>query len=1273
VRVFISHSATHDRSLAISFAERLRAEGYTSTFLSVDVVGGIQPGMEWERQLYVEMRRCDLVIYLSTRNSAKSKWCFAEIVLARSLNKPIIPIQCSDGEPDPLLSNTQWIDYFREGDLAFSRLWSTLRHRALSARLEWDARRDPYPGLRAFESADSGVFFGRGEDIERLLSCFRHGLDSKPQTVLVIGPSGSGKSSLVRAGLLPRLDRLPETWAVAVPLTPQESRGQGFARMLATQVAMTARAPREREYVLRAISEKPGGLVDAFRHLSAEQGIPNSRLLITIDQLEELVTVDEISAEERETLAEIIEASTFPGSPVWTVSTLRAEFLSRFLEEPSMAPFTKNQILVMPLDVRKYREVIEGPARLADIYFDPGLADEMIRDIPGADALPLLAYALQQLYIGSAGREPVRLVTTSDYRGLGGGANGLRGIEGVLVACADRAREELEDGDKAIALRTLLRFVNLDGHDEPTKRLVRRKDLDADESRVVSSFIEHRLLISKRGTDGVAYIDVAHEALFRVWTPLAEEIDAERSALRLRGDVERLALAWDAAGRNPSYYLTGDRLLAAEQIDQAGFLILSEENIIADFLRDSRRQDEAARSRFIDQIEERVSAYLIEDPELSILLAVAAAGEMGKSAATWLGLNTAVDASRLRGALTGHTAAILSVEFSPNGNLIATSSEDGTAMLWSAPEGSHQRTIDQHGSLVGSVSFSPDNMRLLTASADGKACIWDVATGFLLQTFLGHIGRVRHAAYSPDGQTLVTSGEDGTARIWAVGDGSEMAVLRGHAPDALILSCTFSPDGNLLVSTSSDHSAIVWEKQEPEGWRRRVVLRGHEDWVRAPSFSPDGTLIATASEDGTARIWRAADGSLVRIIDRHRGRVRGTSWSSDGNRLLTASGDGTARIWSTDSFLEIMSLRGHHNRLRGGTFSPDGSTVATASEDGIARLWTVAEDFPEAVIATGADRVRRASWSRVADTLAVALNDGRIQLWDARTRQRLIEIGAHPSRVSSALLSPDGMRFYSAGWDGTVRVWNTSGSLLSILAAFDSEVRWLELSPDGDLAAAALSDGTVQILSTGDGHIVGSLIGHNGRVLESRFSPDGSKVVSSGEDKTVRLWDLRSFAEIACLRGHFDWVRSASFSPDGSLIASAGEDATVRLWDVTSASEVRQFLGHEDWVRCVSFSPDGERLLTCSGDQTARVWMISSGQCCHILRGHEAMVLSAEYSPAGEMLVTGSYDGTIRLWNDLQYETLIDLARSRTFRYLSNEERHVHGLEQWDLDGETTE
>ena len=1265
MRVFISHNSAHDRLLAISFAERLRAEGYTSTFLSVDVVGGIEPGTEWERELYAEMRRCDLVIYISTRNSAKSKWCFAEIVLARSLNKPVIPIQCSEGEPDSLLKDTQWINYFREGDLAFFRLWSALKSRALSALPEWDTRRDPYPGLRAFEPADSAVFFGRGEDIERLLSCFRHGLDRKPQTVLVIGPSGSGKSSLVRAGLLPRLDRLSETWAVAPPFTPQESLGQGFLRMLATQVAMTAGAPRKWKYALRVISEKPEGLVEAFRLLSAEQGKANSRLLISIDQLEELVTADEISAEERDALADIIGASTFPGSPVWAVSTLRAEFLSRFLEEPSMAPFTKNQMLVTSFDVRKCREVIEGPAKLAGISFDTGLVDEMVRDIPGADALPLLAYALQQLHISSAGREPVRLVTISDYRSLGKDAHGVGGIEGVLVTCADRAREELEGEDKAIALRTLLRFVNLDGHDEPTKRLVRRNDLDAGESRVVSCFIEHRLLISKRGADGVAYIDVAHEALFRAWTPLAEKIDAERSSLRLRGDVERLAIAWDAAGRNPSYYLTGDRLLAAEQMVQAGYLALSEKNFVADFLRDSRRQDEAARSRFTDQIEERITAYLNEDPELSILLAVAAAEELGKHAETWLGLNTAVDASRLRGALVGHTAPVLSVEFSSDGDLIATSSEDGTAIVWSIPAGGRQRTIDPHGGVVGSASFSPDKMKLLTASADGRAYVWDVATGFLLQTFLGHVGRVRHAAYSADGQTVVTSGEDGTVRTWAVGDGSEKAVLRGHAPGALILACVFSPDGNLLVSTSSDHTAIVWEKREPEGWRQRVVLEGHEDWVRAPSFSPDGTLIATASEDGTARIWRAADGSLVHIIIGHTGRVRGTSWSPDGKRLLTASGDGTARIWSTDSFAEIMSLRGHHNRLRGATFSPDGGGVATASEDGIARLWTVAGDFPETIIATGADRVRRASWSQVANTLAVALNDGRIQLWDARAQQLLTEITAHPGRASSALLSPDGMRIYSAGWDGTVRGWDTSGSLLSILATFESEVRWLDLSPDGELAVAALADGTVRILGTGDGNIVGTLIGHQGRVLESRFSPDGSKVVSSGEDKTVRLWDLQDSAEIACFEGHYDWVRSASFSPDGSLIASAGEDATVRLWDVASSSEVRQFSGHEDWVRSVSFSPDGERLLTCSGDRTARVWMISSGKCCHILRGHEAMVLSADYSPTGEMLVTGSYDGTIRLWNDLPYETLLDFACSRTFRDLSAEERGIYGLGQW--------
>ncbi|MGH3777734.1 MAG: TIR domain-containing protein, partial [Pseudonocardiaceae bacterium] len=940
-RVFISHSSKNNK-LAAEVRGWLKADGH-DVFLDYDRHDGIEGGNPWKERLYERLRWADVVLCIVTADYVTSQWCSCEVVGAQIFGSRIVPLAAEDKVRHPLLDGLQEVNYHSGQAQARKRIYGIVREIDATGGAGWPDDRSPFPGLRAFDVDMHRAFFGRRREVDELVRLLRSLVErGERQIVVVVGPSGCGKSSLVRAGLLPAMTGEPG-WATLTPFVPGTDPVAALSQELAHAAGSTPSRIRQR-------LEEDSGLALAVEDLCAGGSPPRRRLLVVIDQFEEILTRS--SATSRAQLAEILLPAV--AGPVQVVATIRSEFLDSLLADLNLAQLPIHTVTLRPLATAILPRVIEGPARLAGLGVDPELISRMVADTSSGDGLPLLAFTLEQLAMGLP-----RGTTLSPQR-----YDQLGGVQGALIrqadlALADALAANVQAGNgrsRTDVLDSLLRLVTVDEMGQPTRLDVDYQQLPPPVRAELDAFIAGRLLTSIK-REATVLLGVAHEAFLTAWPPLAQAISVAGAALRMRRMLEQAAAEWENADRSTSFLWEQDRVTAAvsetgaqlrrvhpdrprAEATTTGRLgaLRGRREVISGrveldpaaraFLHASIRHQQRRRHLFITavaavlvvaftittiaviqrQIAQNQRQIAEDQKELSTVRGLVAQAEARRGGDPRLALRLGLAAHRIRPTV-----------------------ETGTSLYATLASTPLTATLTGHTDDVNAVAFSPDGRTLATGHGDNTAALWDITdrTHPIRTTTLTHNGSVRAVAFSPDGRTLATSSDDPTAALWDITDRAHptrtATLTHIYTADGL----AFSPDGNTLATGHGDNTAALWDITDRTHPTRTATLT-HTDYVLAVAFSPDGRALATASRDATAALWDITDRAHPTRTTTltHTSSVAVLAFSPDGRTLATASSDNTAELWDiTDRAHPTRTTTLTHNgSVTAVAFSPDGHT-----------------------------------------------------------------------------------------------------------------------------------------------------------------------------------------------------------------------------------------------------------------------------------------------------------------------------------------------------------
>ena len=1029
----------------------LEGKGHEGVFLDFDPALGIPVGVDWEQELYQRLRACRAVVALISPAWLASPWCFFELRQARFLGKAVFPLRIAPCDSGPILGDIQEGDLVTDPEAGHRQLWEGLRRAGLdpATMLHYDSSRPPYPGLQALQEADAAVFFGRDDDIsaglEALASLRRL---AGARLLLLLGASGSGKSSLLRAGLLPRLRRDPGRWLVVEPFRPGERPLDELAQALVAtgqRQGLEAEPAAIRDLVHGA---DPEALVGLLGELRSGADCREGAALLVIDQAEELLGP---GGEAMAFIALLRGALEQGAGRLMAVATLRSDLLGSLQNHPLLEDFGYATRTIDPLPRRRLPEIIEGPAEVAGLAIGPGLVNRLVEDAATADALPLLAFTLGQLHRRSKGG----VIDLELYEALGG-------LEGSVRRAADGLLETLDPGPEALSvLRDVFvgSLVRSDEEGQIVRRLAFRDELPDAALSLLQHFVDARLLVAGRDAAGRETLEVAHEALLRTWPRLVGWLEEDRDRLRLREIFRRAAAAWHGHDRGDDWLdHRGARLEAIEELVAAPrFALLP--GVESDYLEACRAREaeergraeaaamaerrrleaEAAAANAGAAAAKKVAARTRIAAAITLVLAIAASGAgfvayrsaveadlQRESAETALAARDIADSRRLalsaeQALGTGNAELGLRIALAALPRAVAAGAGppdtvEAAEALAQAVLRRHEMTVlAGHGGAIRTAVFAPDARAVLTASLDGTAGLWDIADGTNATAVVlrGHSAGVWSSAFAADGRTIATASEDGTIRLWDDA-GAERAVLRGHAGG--VLGVAMAADGRTLLSLGTDGSARLWPL--PTGEPR--LLR-HDADIWWAGFGPDGRRVLTTAADGTAGLWEAATGERLAGLDGKAGGIVAGAFAPDGQRLLTVNEDDTADIWDGDG-RPVARLDGLGQWLTTAAFSPDGRHFAIAA-DTVVRVFEVATSTPTATLRGHGDLVHAIAFSPDGAWLATAANDGIARVFGVETGALALTLDQALGPLRAVAFAPGGESLLTAGDDGVARLY----------------------------------------------------------------------------------------------------------------------------------------------------------------------------------------------------------------------------------------------------------
>jgi len=1117
---------------------------------------------------------------------------------------------------------------------------------------------NPYKGLRAFQEADADDFFGRDDLIDSLVARMR-GDGVQSRFLAVVGPSGSGKSSVVKAGLIPRIRRGAlqdsENWFIVEKVPGQYPMEELEAALL--RIAVNPPAS-----LLQQLMENERGLVRAIKRILPDD---DSELVILIDQFEEIFTLMDNEEERRLFLNSIYEAVNDANSRVRIIVTLRADFYDRPLNYPDFGEMMRDcTSIVIPLTSKDLRDAIVLPAEANHLELEIGLIEAIIADIadePGA--LPLLQYAMTELFE----RRDGRWLTVDAYNDIGGAM-------GALTRRATDIYNTLDTKKQAIVRQMFLRLVTLGEGSEDTRRRVLiselfSMDVDADIIQdILDEFSKYRLLTFDR--DPITRnptVEVAHEALIRQWQLLRSWLDANRDGLRIQRRVQLASTEWQNMGRDNSFLASGMRLAQFDEWLSSTELAVTtfEREYIERSLQERDRQEEEKRLRkeHEEALEAKSRARLRQTLTVTSIAAVVsivlmifavsqsaiatqsqaeAVAQAGTASAENIRANdNAEQAQSLAFASSAQLAlgndntdlaillALEANQMASNNQTIRTLAEAGYAP--------GTKLLLEHNSRVNALVYSPDGNILLTGTQDNIMRLWDADTGEMLREYAGHEDWVWDIAFSPDGTQAVSGALDGTIILWDVETGEE--VQRFITEENEVRAVDFNSDGTQILS-GGGAIMTLWDVETGQ------VITTFEDGL-SPIYdvdlSPSGFTALSGFEDGRIALWNVNNGQSLLTFDStvggHTDEVWTVEYTADESGFLSSSQDSRVLLWRFESGVPVQEFEGHSSRVTGAQFSPDGQRIVTGAEDNSVIVWDVETGSELQRFLGHSSLIYDIAYNPMRDEVASAGWDNAVRIWDLQHGALIRQFDAnaelaHDGIINHVDISPDGTLAVTAGADMRLVLWDVeTGEAIREFVGHQAGVNAVEFSPDGSLIASAGDDEVLALWEVETGDFTILFEGHSDAVWDVAYSPDGSMLASASRDNTIFLWDTTTGESINRLFGHTFRITGVDFSPSGDQLVSSSFDNTIKLWDVETGEELSSFEGHTDWIRDVVFSPDGQMIASSAADNIVILWDVTNNIRLRTFAGHTAQVFSVVFSPDGSQLLSGGADNTIILWN----------------------------------------
>ncbi|WP_406445414.1 hypothetical protein OHB00_49520 [Streptomyces sp. NBC_00631] len=1132
-----------------------------------------------------------------------------------------------------------------------ARWRQTVAEVAAEPRTADENNEPPYRGLARFEPGDADRFFGRDRLTDRLFELTR-----TRRFTAVFGPSGSGKSSLLRAGLIPRL-RTPD------PTGPQAA-------------------------ALRLITPGEHPLRTHEQRLIPKDADGDTWLIV--DQFEELYTLCTDQSERNEFIDRLLTAGD-PTSRLRVVIAVRADFLGRCAEHPGLtAALQDGTVLAGPMSRDELREAIVKPAQNGGTIVERALTTRILDEVDGEPgALPMMSHALRETWRRRKGRA----LTVETYEAAGG-------LHGAIARTAEDLYTALTVAQADLARRIMLRLITPGDGTADTRRPTPRAELELGDPNDATTVLE-RLTRARLLTLDDDAVDLAHEALITAWPRLRGWIDAERDRLRLHRQLTAAATGWDDVGRDPGALYRGTRLAAAEEAfpaaDRSRYFTELEQGFLAASV-DARLRDQRAAARTTRRLQSLIAALSV----LALIAVGAAATAFQQRTTAHNQRDTAVsrqittEADQLRGTdvppesqdvslaaqlditayrlrrspqtytrlisaattplsstVHGAGAAVYQVGYSPDGQVLGSVGSDDRIRLWDAHDAAHPRRVGP--ALPGTtMAFSPRGHLLATAAQGdtNAAWLWDVTDparprqlGSPFNTAHG-VGTVA-LTFSPDGQTLATATEDNKVRLWDIRAPAHPRTMGSPLPGTVV---AFSPRGHLLAAADDDYTLRLWDTRHPDH-PRRIGHRFSSD-AMSIAFSPDASTLATVSDTGTVALWNLRNPSNTHRIDTplsDDATSTDAMFSRDSNILALAQED-AVRLWNiTDPADPVLLGRplGHSKQTAFSmAFTPDRRHLAIGNGDKL-QIWTL--PFTELAYSGSSEMV----FSPDGHLLVTRGDDMVLRLWDMREPadpRRVVNAAMDPEDHTEALaFSPAGPVLATATDDGTLRLWDITDPLnptpLTAPLPAPTGIGELTISADGHTLAAVitghLTDESADRVQLWDLHDLAHprrLPGlpsdpSDGDIDQVAFSPYGHLAVAS-DASGASLWDVGDPAHPRRISHSFEGSTPV-FSPDGRLLAMAnGQDGShVRLWDVRDPAHPRD-VGAALGTTAVTaaFSPDGHVLATAADDDTWRLWDITGDHLRPLTDPVRVAVTGLQalaFGPDGHTLLTGGQGATL--------------------------------------------